>query len=1704
MLRVLARRPEGETYLVEDRGVGGRNGVLKLRLSESVDLALGQSVADAPRRRAEALAQVKSRSIAVPYTFGVLADPRVGSFYYSVREYSDGTSLSELPRPQSAAALVEIASQVGSALSVLHAAGQVHGDLKCENIVVQMPASGEVDRQSRCVLIDLAEGFQVDDRSALSEVSLQYLAPELARGVDPSAQSDLFALGVTLYLTATGQLPYKCRSVSQLIAAQRNREFTPVRLLAPSVPEPIRELIDRLLEPSPANRCDSALEVVESMSDLRGGCSEARRQGPAIIDGLWIESNRGARQVQVLLAESACFKRMSPVAIVGPRNSGVTTQLRHVQDALERDGTITVAASPRLRSRGSIADQLGSQFAQCLRSRSRAARMGDNDIGRRAAQVLDDAHALSLVAELAVFVDDAALLDPDELRLVARLAGVGRSQSGGSMRLYLGASGDFRETIRLIASEIGCPLAEYPVVPVESSALRSAIESWFDTNKFGISDCDRLIAATDGRVGDVLSLFGRVLRNQDLGLSVTGSIESAITAVQNEGSPSVDAAEREIHHYARSRAGMALLALTAWGEPVSESEWGALLVELGVPDFASILTREDVLRPLLRREQGKVESAAVHLAAPLWGMLSSGFDPRITAGLYGLVREYSRSSARSKSQQVVRFVSRLGHVPDQLRWPVLRAMIRLLRWGHAPEVRSALARLSASVKCSQGWLAALAWGLGILEDKHVLNAGLGMLEYLRPQLELWTRIRAGVEVDHPTVASVLQVPSTGLSACHASMLEDACEFAARRNNLRDTVALASALRAKLNSRSRGPSATPGERSSSSGHCRPWLGRNGYLACQVLRADGRVARLSGDYGAMKRKSEHESAIARSLGYATRMLAAASNAAACDLALGDSALAAHALERCVDVCERLDDDDRLASALQNLFVARSRSGHASQAIAALNRLRLVAARAGLDDRLRAANYSLAAYYARLGRLREAFRGFSQVGSTCGDDVAAAGLRMRSQYSAAALALDLSYADVAHRFLASIRSGEPSIEMMSQATVLATKLESRLHLRNGNWRAAWKAIESCHADLAGDGDSEILALADEIWIESSGAYGASLPSESARGLPVELRLHRLCFRWSAERRRVGEASLERLLRVSSRTGTARPFLRLAYHALRNAHADSAASLADAVQRWMATPWLIEGHHDLRALITAELAAHLARAGRAAEADALIATSIELGGMFERRSRRCGASSAIVARMASELERIARQVCVDVPRRISARVGRVAGLLFKARRGAIAAKSGHLRVAGVSAHKAIADAAARSNPIERMLRVIVDATGADRCLLVERFGDELSIRARADRVAVSPDRAAGDVDLSWAIVSEVTRRGQARVFGDALSDDELTGHRSIEQLALRSVACVPVRHAGLIVGALYLDHQSTAGLFSPALVELIEVAAGTVGAISAADSSEKVAAAATARLSEAETHLIRAERDRFAGEMVSGKAHDLKNILTSIAARGQLAAGYDSLEKMRSALRSIDHAAKAAAELIRKMHECSMEHEHQERESVRVEQLVADVLEILEPRVQRAASSGCPIRLNVSGDESCVIDVVPGEMREALLNILVNACDAMPDGGEIDVDVRADVRTQRVVVRVSDTGAGVAPEILDRLFDPFFTTKGKNGTGLGLAIVRRVVVACGGDVRFEPNRPRGSTVLVELPMAGGANRDSGVAREIRGVPRALDRQRD
>lgn len=238
---------------------------------------------------------------------------------------------------------------------------------------------------------------------------------------------------------------------------------------------------------------------------------------------------------------------------------------------------------------------------------------------------------------------------------------------------------------------------------------------------------------------------------------------------------------------------------------------------------------------------------------------------------------------------------------------------------------------------------------------------------------------------------------------------------------------------------------------------------------------------------------------------------------------------------------------------------------------------------------------------------------------------------------------------------------------------------------------------------------------------------------------------------------------------------------------------------------------------------------------------------------------------------------------------------------------------------------------------------------------------------------------------------------------------------------------------------------------------------------------------------YLARTEKLRALGQLASGVAHDLNQSLALVAgyadlARAELDRVDPSLPRVREALEVASRAAIDGGETVRRLLAFARGRPEGPTERISLAPLLHDVAQLTAPRWRDSAQSeGRSIALTVEVDEEngeeLAIQGWESSFREALTNLVLNAVDALADGGEIRL--RAHRAHTRVVVEVADTGVGMPPEVRARIFEPFFTTKGDRGTGLGLAQVFATVERLGGEVSLESAPGEGTTFRLVFPAA-------------------------
>ncbi len=239
---------------------------------------------------------------------------------------------------------------------------------------------------------------------------------------------------------------------------------------------------------------------------------------------------------------------------------------------------------------------------------------------------------------------------------------------------------------------------------------------------------------------------------------------------------------------------------------------------------------------------------------------------------------------------------------------------------------------------------------------------------------------------------------------------------------------------------------------------------------------------------------------------------------------------------------------------------------------------------------------------------------------------------------------------------------------------------------------------------------------------------------------------------------------------------------------------------------------------------------------------------------------------------------------------------------------------------------------------------------------------------------------------------------------------------------------------------------------------------------------AAARAEYEHKREAAVHTEKMAALGELSFGVAHNVNNTLTGILGRAQLLLRTKDTDKITSGIELIIKSAEDGAHIIRRIQDFARRQPSRKFEMISVAELMKDVCEMSRPRWE-AGAEGSRIRMALFADCKSSVMGDPVELREVLVNMIYNAIDATPAGGEIRMS--AQELDGRVVLSIADTGTGMTPEVKSRLFDPFFTTKGKAGTGMGLAVSFGIIRRHNGAIEVESEQGRGTTFRVSLPVA-------------------------
>ncbi len=225
------------------------------------------------------------------------------------------------------------------------------------------------------------------------------------------------------------------------------------------------------------------------------------------------------------------------------------------------------------------------------------------------------------------------------------------------------------------------------------------------------------------------------------------------------------------------------------------------------------------------------------------------------------------------------------------------------------------------------------------------------------------------------------------------------------------------------------------------------------------------------------------------------------------------------------------------------------------------------------------------------------------------------------------------------------------------------------------------------------------------------------------------------------------------------------------------------------------------------------------------------------------------------------------------------------------------------------------------------------------------------------------------------------------------------------------------------------------------------------------------------ARRELIRQERISTIGRMATSIVHDLRNPLAAIYGGAEMMVDTDlSQPQMKRVAANVYQASRRIQEMLQELLEAARGRAG-EREPCRLAEIVAAAVEGL-----KGKAAGQNVRLSVDVPEAIELTVDASRMERVFVNLVGNALEVMPEGGEIRVEARA--AGGAVEIDVTDSGPGISPEIRDQLFQPFVTHGKRTGLGLGLALSRQTVLDHGGDMWAEPSPEGGARFRIRLPL--------------------------
>jgi len=391
----------------------------------------------------------------------------------------------------------------------------------------------------------------------------------------------------------------------------------------------------------------------------------------------------------------------------------------------------------------------------------------------------------------------------------------------------------------------------------------------------------------------------------------------------------------------------------------------------------------------------------------------------------------------------------------------------------------------------------------------------------------------------------------------------------------------------------------------------------------------------------------------------------------------------------------------------------------------------------------------------------------------------------------------------------------------------------------------------------------------------------------------------------------------------------------------------------------------------------------------------------------------------------------------------------------------------------------------LDLISKTVLNSLQADRSSLLLYDKEKGKLVCVSAHGALSQKIKNIELNPDESVAGWVMTHGEPLLLGEELQREKFKNFVPKNERIVSSL-CVPFKVKKELKGVLNVCSVKAERKFNEVDLKLVSIFAQNAAvSIERAELYQEVKKQAEALkriledLKKTQAQLIQSEKMRALGDLAGGIAHDFNNILGIITGRAELLLKQAKEDQVTKGLRLIEQVANDGAEIIRRLQEFTKIGGESIFLKVDLNKIIQQVVELTRFKWKdEALVKGIKINFNMDLKEINPIAGNPSELREVFINLILNAIEALPRGGNIIL--RTWMEDGYIFVSVRDDGMGMRDEVKSKIFEPFFTLKGDKGTGLGLTIAYGIVSKHQGSITVDSEPGKGTKFTLKFPLTG------------------------